>query len=88
MFEKLKGKKFSLSLLWFLLPAVAGLLKWKQNSINNYYIFKGVFHHTINQTNLYSLYPAEYFDSNHYGPLFSLIIGPFALLPDYIGDPL
>ena len=88
MLEKLKEKKFSLSLLWFLLPAVAGLLKWKQNSINNYYIFKGVFHHTIDKLNLYNLYPAEYFDSNHYGPLFSLIIGPFALLPDYIGVPL
>ena len=88
MLEKLKEKKFALSLLWFLLPAMAGFLKWKHNSINNYYIFKGVFHHTVDKLNLYNLYPLEYFDSNHYGPLFSVVIGPFALLPDYIGVPL
>jgi hypothetical protein len=71
MIEKLKDKKTAISLLWLLLTAITGFLKWKQNTINNYYIFEGVFFHTLKQVNLYSLYPAEYFDSNHYG-LFSL----------------
>ena len=28
---------------------------------------------------------AEYFDKNHYGPLFSILIAPFAILPNNIG---
>jgi hypothetical protein len=54
-------------------------------TINNYYIFKGVFWHTIAQTNLYTEYPSEYFDVNHYGPFFSFVIAPFAVLPDWLG---
>jgi hypothetical protein len=54
-------------------------------SSNNYRIFKGVFYHTINQTNLFDFYPNEYFDKNHYGPFFSIIIAPFAIFPDNIG---
>jgi hypothetical protein len=88
MIEKLRDKKAVFTTLWFLLPALTGFLKWKHNSINNYYIFKGVFFHTLQKTNLYNLYPAEYFDCNHYGPLFSIIIAPFAIIPDYIGVPL
>ncbi|MFD2522217.1 glycosyltransferase family 87 protein [Emticicia soli] len=75
-------------LLWFVLPVIIGLIHFLRNSYNNYAIYKGVFYHLIHQTNLYSLYPNEYFDSNHYGPLFALIIMPFAILPDYIGLPI
>jgi hypothetical protein len=88
MIEKLRDKKTIFTILWFLLPAITGFLKWKHNSINNYYIFKGVFFHTLQKINLYHLYPAEYFDCNHYGPIFSMVIAPFALIPDYVGVPL
>jgi len=37
---------------------------------------------------LYALYPEHYFDRNHYGPIFSLFIAPFAVLPDFFGMPL
>ncbi len=37
-------------------------------------IFKYVFWHAWNQTSLYAQYPLEFFDSNHYGPFFSIII--------------
>ena len=30
-------------------------------------------------------YPQEYQDVNHYGPLFSLVIAPFAVVPDWLG---
>ncbi len=69
--------------LWLLLPVIAALLKIHKH--NNYLIFRGVFWHTWNQTSLYTEYPAEYFDTNHYGPVFSLIIAPFALLPTWVG---
>lgn len=56
--------------------------------INNYLIFKNVFFHTIHEQNLYAEYPDFYFDHNHYGPIFSIIIAPFAILPDSIGITL
>ena len=48
-------------------------------------IFRGVFWHTFQQVSLYSPYPGEYNDHNYYGPFFSLVIAPFALVPDAIG---
>ena len=51
---------------------------------NNYLIFINVFFHSIQKLNLFVAYPA-YGDTNHYGPFFSLIIAPFALLPNTIG---
>ncbi|WP_231496752.1 glycosyltransferase family 87 protein [Prevotella sp. 10(H)] len=39
----------------------------------------------LEQINLYVPYPAEYHDTNHYGPFFSVVIAPFALLPDRMG---
>jgi hypothetical protein len=74
-------------LLWFALPVVAALLEYSRgsSSINNFKIFRGVFLHTLAKTNLYDLYPNEYFDSNHYGPLFSVVIAPFTLLPLPVG---
>ncbi len=73
--------------LWFVLAAIAAIAEISRgnDAINNYHIFAGVFEHTIGQKNLYTPYPSEYIDSNHYGPLFSILIAPFALLPDYLG---
>lgn len=52
---------------------------------NNYMIFKNVFTNTLQQKNIYLLYPDVHFDSNHYGVFFSLLIAPFAILPDWLG---
>jgi len=82
-----ENKPNFVTILWFLIPFIAVLLLIsKGNShINNYLIFKNVFWHSVQQQNLYNHYPSEYFDKNHYGPFFSLIIAPFALLPNFIG---
>ncbi|MDZ7898413.1 MAG: glycosyltransferase family 87 protein [Arcicella sp.] len=72
-------------ILWFLLPAILAFNKWRLGSVNNYAIYKGVFTHLLQQVNLYALYPLQHDDSNHYGPLFGLIIMPFAQLPDALG---
>lgn len=69
--------------LWLLLPVVAALLKLSK--CNNFLIFKYVFWHTWEQLPLYEPYPAEYWDTNHYGPLFSLVIAPFAVVPQWLG---
>lgn len=55
---------------------------------NNYLIFKHVFFNTLKEQNLYLRYPELFQDSNHYGIFFSIIIAPFALLPDWFGMSL
>lgn len=51
---------------------------------NNYLLFKYVYLHTIEQKNIFSLYPELYSDCNHYGVFFSIIIAPFYYLPDWL----
>lgn len=69
--------------LWLFIALLSAISQL--HHFNNYHIFEGVFWHTINQLPLYAEYPSEYFDVNHYGPLFSIIIAPFALLPSWLG---
>lgn len=73
--------------VWFGTTLIAALLEISRGygEINNFLIYKGVYEHTLQQVNLYLLYPTEYADSNHYGPLFSLLIAPFTWVPIYLG---
>lgn len=80
----LYNRKF-VTCLWFGLSFIAVVLEYSKSTGNNFLIFKGVFEHTIHQQNLYLEYPAEYADVNLYGPIFSLVIAPFALLPVWAG---
>ena len=73
-------------LLWFGLPVISIIRTLiTDNSINNFAIFRSVFYHSIQHLNLYSAYPLEYGDVNLYGPIFSIVIAPFALLPFKLG---
>ena len=76
-----------INVIWFLFPMLACIAEISRGlgDINNFLIYKQVFWHTIEQKHLYLSYPLEYSDVNHYGPLFSILIAPFALLPVYIG---
>ncbi|WP_165024712.1 glycosyltransferase family 87 protein [Dysgonomonas sp. ZJ279] len=80
-------KRFVFS-IWILVALFAGLKHAFNGVNNNYLIFKYVFYNTLDQVNLYAGYADKYFDVNHYGPIFSLVIAPFALLPDSIGTIL
>lgn len=73
--------------VWFGTTLLAVILELSRGAseINNFLIYRGVYEHSVQQVNLYLNYPAEYADSNHYGPLFSLLIAPFAWLPVSIG---
>src|SRR5574344_1555462 len=71
--------------LWMILSVVSLLAKLRFDRHNNYLIFKYVYWHTIQGRSLYAQCPQEFLDSNHYGPLFSLVIAPFAVLPDWLG---
>ncbi|PWN71368.1 hypothetical protein C1631_001725 [Chryseobacterium phosphatilyticum] len=75
----------------YLIVAIAtALSKFSRGyqAINNYLIFKGVFFNTLDQKNLYLQYPEQYSDMNHYGIFFSLLIAPFAIMPDWMGIAL
>jgi len=78
------------TMLWFIAPFIAVLVLISRGDlhINNYLIFKNVFWHSVQEQHLYHLYPTEYSDKNHYGPFFSMLIAPFALLPNYMGVTL
>lgn len=91
LFARLRISKYHIALpvlIWFGLAATAILLELSRHSFNNYKIFEGVFWHSLHHQDLYAYYPAEYVDLNHYGPLFAVLIAPFALLPDYLGVAL
>lgn len=87
--QKIKNNLSFWGVLWGLL-ALATIIQnvWIKGKYNNYSIFEGVFHHTIDKLPLYVAYPQEYADTNHYGILFSAVIAPFALLPSWIGASL
>ena len=69
--------------LWLLLGVLAAIMK--QHSHNNFLVFRGSFWHAWQGLPLYAEYPQEHWDINHYGPLFSLIIAPFAVVPEWLG---
>ena len=69
--------------LWLILGIVSALAK--MHAHNNFLIFRGVFWHVWNRTPLYTAYPEEYWDVNHYGPFFSLVFATFAVVPEWLG---
>ncbi|GAA0558171.1 glycosyltransferase family 87 protein [Chitinophaga japonensis] len=80
-------KEWLALLLWFGLSIIVAVKEMAEHNINNYIIFKHVYLHLRQLKPLYIAYP-EYFDVNMYGPVFSVIIAPFALLPDFAGAML
>jgi hypothetical protein len=80
-------KRFVFS-LYILLALITGIKQYAKGSFNNYKIFEYTYIHTLQEKSLYNFYPNEYDDTNHYGPVFSLIIAPFAVLPEAFGTTL
>lgn len=77
----------TIAVLWLLFAVIAALTKGglSGDKLNNYLIFRQVYWHLVDFKSLYAAYPEEYGDVNHYGPVFALVIAPFALLPKFIG---
>lgn len=76
--------------VYLIISVVTAISKYFRGdyAINNYLIFKNVFLNTLHQKNLFIHYPDLYFDLNHYGIFFSLLIAPFAVMPDWLGISL
>lgn len=74
------------TLLWiWVIIAITGMTRFGHGRENNFLIYKQVFWHVVDQLPLFAPYPSEYFDVNHYGPVFSLVIAPFAVMPTWMG---
>ena len=74
------------TLLWlWMIIAVSGMYRFGYGRENNFLIFKYVYWHVVDRLPLFLHYPSEYFDLNHYGPAFSMVIAPFAIPPTWLG---
>jgi hypothetical protein len=79
------NNKWFILAVFILLPIITSYRQYHTGTHhNNYLIFIYTYFHATDHLSLFSAYP-EYSDVNHYGPLFSLVIAPFAMLPEYIG---
>lgn len=79
-------------ILWVLVGLLTALKQYllgEVNShINNYIIYKSSFWHLWEGKNLYLHYPKEYLDLFLYGPVFTVLIAPFSVLPTVFGVSL
>jgi len=82
---KLFTNRIFVTVIWFGLSFFAILKQVLHQHINNYLIYKYTFINLVHKLNLYAPQPQHFEDSNHYGPLFALVIAPFTLLPDGAG---
>lgn len=74
------------TLLWFLLAFVTVVLEVLRGKdhYHNFFIYEYAFQHTSHFINLYKGLPQTDFDY-FYGPVFSVIIAPFAIFPSWLG---
>ncbi|MEO7214323.1 glycosyltransferase family 87 protein [Mucilaginibacter sp.] len=85
LFYKLLANKYIILSAWVLIAVFYTFKNLGYGSINNYLIFKYTYFNASMGQNLYANYPQYYFDSNHYGPIFCVIIAPFAVLKGQLG---
>ena len=74
--------------LWFLLCTIAIIKLVSSGNYNNYLIFKFTFYSLINERNFFLPQPENFQHYNLYGPIFSVFIAPFAILPNWLGHTL
>lgn len=74
--------------LWFALPAFLWSVDFSRGRHNTYRLYRISFWRLVQQQDLYAVHPAEKVDQFMYGPLFGVLMAPFALLPDVLGGLL
>ncbi|MBD1366024.1 DUF2029 domain-containing protein [Mucilaginibacter sp. ZT4R22] len=85
LFIKLLSNKYIILSAWIFIAVLYTFKNLGYGSINNYLIFKYTYFNASMRQNLYAQYPQYYFDSNHYGPIFCVIIAPFAVIKGQLG---
>lgn len=81
-------KSIYISSLWFIITAFAILKLLTSGNFNNYLIFKFTFYSLVNERNFFLPQPENFQHYNLYGPIFSVFIAPFAILPNWLGHTL
>lgn len=85
---RLADPRFSLLLVYVAVPVVASVHKWltgPQRGYNNFLIFRRSFLSLWRGEDLYALHPDAHFDLFKYSPTFAFAMGPFALMPAWLG---
>lgn len=83
---KTEGQKKNLALaIWLLATIFCVVQSLITHRYNNYLIFENTVRNLFAQQSFYAEYPQYHFDSNHYGPVFSVFFMPFAAFPNAIG---
>jgi hypothetical protein len=80
LFIKLLANKYIILSAWIFMAVFYTFKYIGYGSINNYLIFKYTYFNASMGQNLYAAYPQYYGDTNHYGPIFCVIMAPFAVL--------
>ncbi|MDP2415492.1 glycosyltransferase family 87 protein [Daejeonella sp.] len=86
--ETIFKKKIYIFSLWYLISALALIKILKSGNYNNFLIFKFTFFSLLDQKNLFLPQPENFQHYNLYGPIFSVLIAPFAILPNWLGHTL
>jgi hypothetical protein len=86
--DRVLAGRAGIRLLWLLVPIATWVIDFSRDRHNTYKIYKHVFWHLLERRNLYLPAPEQYGDVNLYGPIFALLIAPFAVLPDVVGGLL
>jgi hypothetical protein len=85
LFIKLLANKYIILSAWIFIAVLYTFKNLGYGSINNYLIFKYTYFNAAMGQNLYAAYPQYYGDTNHYGPVFCVIMAPFAVLKGWWG---
>lgn len=86
--ETIFKKKVYIYSLWYLISALALIKILNTGVYNNFLIFKFTFFSLIDQRNLFLPQPENFQHYNLYGPIFGVLIAPFAILPNWLGHTL
>lgn len=83
--QKYRSKNELALWIWVLIAIFCVVQSLITHRYNNYLIFENTCRNLLQQTSFYAEYPLHHYDSNHYGPIFSVFFLPFALLPNWLG---
>jgi hypothetical protein len=74
-----------IEILYIMAAIIVPAQRYFLQHYNNFIIYQHSSFHLFSRTNLYAVYPDEYFDVFLYSPSFALLFAPFAYLPTVAG---
>ncbi len=78
-------KRIYIFSLWYIIAGLAIFKTLMSGKFNNFLIFKYTFFSLLNERNFFLPQPENFQHYNLYGPIFSVLVAPFAVLPVWLG---